>query len=172
MSVAEPESSQTRVQELEALVARMQSELAATSGKLAGVLSERDNLRRAYRQLMEQFELLRRRIFIAKAERVDATQLELEFEKTKQKLDALAKKLDGDATAGNASDTEKAAAEAAAKAKAEQAQVGSRPSGKPPKANSTPKGRRNLAEADHLPQRRIEIRDPELEASGATFVDW
>jgi hypothetical protein len=167
VSVAEPESSQTRVQELEALVARMQSELAATSGKLAGVMSERDNLRRAYRQLMEQFELLRRRIFIAKAERVDATQLELEFEKTKQKLDALAKKLDGDATAGNASDTEKAAAEVAAKA-----QVGSRPSGKPPKANSMPKGRRNLAEADHLPQRRIEIRDPELEASGATFVDW
>jgi hypothetical protein len=148
--------------------------LAATSDKLAGVVSERDNLRRAYRQLMEQFELLRRRIFIAKAERVDATQLELEFEKTKQKLDTLAKKLDGDAVADNASDdAEKAATEAAAKAKAEQPQLGSRPSGKPPnKANSKPKGRRNLAEADHLPQRRIEIRDPELEASGATFVDW
>ena len=173
MSVAEPESSQTRVQELEALVARMQGELAATSDRLAGVVSERDNLRRAYRQLMEQFELLRRRIFIAKAERIDATQLELEFEKTKQKLDALAKKLDGDAAAGNTSDAEKAAAEAAAKAKADQDQVGSRPSGKPPnKANSTPKGRRNLAEADELPQRRIEIRDPELEKSGATFVDW
>jgi len=151
----------------------MQGELAATSDRLAGVVSERDNLRRAYRQLMEQFELLRRRIFIAKAERIDATQLELEFEKTKQKLDALAKKLDGDAAAGNTSDAEKAAAEAAAKAKADQDQVGSRPSGKPPnKANSTPKGRRNLAEADELPQRRIEIRDPELEKSGATFVDW
>ncbi len=62
VSVAEPEPSQTRVQELEALVARMQSELAATSERLAGVVSERDNVRRAYRQLMEQFELLRRRI--------------------------------------------------------------------------------------------------------------
>jgi SAM-dependent methyltransferase len=33
---------------------------------------------------MEQFELLKRRIFIAKAERVDATQLEFEFETTKK----------------------------------------------------------------------------------------
>jgi transposase len=150
----------------------MQSELAATSDRLAGVVSERDNLRRAYRQLMEQFELLRRRIFIAKAERLDATQLELEFEKTKQKLDALAKKLDGDAAAGSTAGDENAAADAAAKAKSDHDKVGSRPSGKPPKANSTPKGRRNLVDADHLPQRRIEFRDPELEKSGATFVDW
>ena len=149
--------------------------LAATSDRLAGVVSERDNLRRAYRQLMEQFELLRRRIFIAKAERLDATQLELEFEKTKQKLDALAKKLDGDAAAGSTAEAENAADDdaAKAKAKAEHDKVGSRPSGKPPgKANATPKGRRNLADADHLPQRRIEFRDAELEKSGATFVDW
>ena len=179
MSVAEPESSQTRVQELEALVARMQDELAATSDQLAatsdqlaGVVSERDNLRRAYRQLMEQFELLRRRIFIAKAERIDATQVELEFEKTKQKLDALAKRLDSDDGASSTPDAE-SAADVAATAKTDHDKVGSRPSGKPPnKANSTPKGRRNLAEAGHLPQRRIEIRDPELEKSGATFVDW
>ncbi|MEO6599727.1 MAG: IS66 family transposase, partial [Polyangiaceae bacterium] len=169
MSVIEPEPSQARVQELEALVGRMRSELTATSEKLtatserlAGVLSERDSLRRAYRHLMEQFDLLRRRIFIAKAERVDATQLELEFEKTKQKLDALARKLDSESAAD--SDTHPDSA---------QDGVGSRPSGKPPaNAKSPPKGRRNLADADHLPQRRIEIRDPEFEASGATFVDW
>ncbi len=144
----------------------MRDELAASNERLAGVVGERDNLRRAYRQLMEQFELLRRRIFIAKAERVDATQLELQFEKTKQKLDALAKRLASDAAAGDTSDATADAAKA-------NDPVGSRPSGKPPKkANSTPKGRRNLAHADHLPQRRIEIRDPELEASGATFVDW
>lgn len=162
VSVAEPDPSQARVQELEALVARMRSELAATSEKLttsnerlAGVVSERDNLRRAYRQLMEQFELLRRRIFIAKAERVDATQLELEFATTKQKLDALARKLDSEAGTDA------------------HAGAGSRPSGKPPrKPQSPPKGRRNLAEADELPQRRIEFRDLELEAGGAAFIDW
>jgi transposase len=154
----------------------MRSELAATteqltaaSERLAGVVGERDNLKRAYRQLMEQFELLRRRLFIAKAERVDATQLELEFEKTKQKLDALAKKLgSGDATS-DTSDAEDTAGAAATG----NSPVGSRPSGKRPnQGNFTPKGRRNLADADHLPQRRIEIRDRELEASGATFVDW
>jgi transposase len=147
----------------------MQSELAATSDRLAGAVSERDNLRRAYRQLMEQFELLRRRIFIAKAERLDASQLELEFEKTKQKLDALAKKLDGDPGADSATDAEGAGANG----ETDHEKVGARPSGKPPgKAKSPPKGRRNLAEADDLPQRRIEIRDAVLEANGATFVDW
>jgi transposase len=153
------------VQELEALVARVQSELAATSSQLAAVTTERDNLRRAYRQLMEQFELLRRRIFVAKAERIDATQLELEFEQTKQKLDELAHKLAGaDETAaspGPGSD------EAAAKEN-----VGSRPAGKPPaRPKQKPKGRRNLADADDLPERRIELRDPELERTG-TFIGW
>ncbi|HKY38637.1 MAG TPA: IS66 family transposase [Polyangiaceae bacterium] len=167
MSVAAAESSPTRVQELEALVGRMQSELTATSEKLAGVTTERDNLRRAYRQLMEQFELLRRRIFIAKAERIDATQLELEFEETKQKLDALAQQLEGDSNGDSDSDTD------ASTAGAQQGAALSRPSGKPPgKAKTPPKGRRNLAERDDLPQRRIEIRDVELEKGGAIFIGW
>ena len=169
MTVAESESPPTREQELEALVRRMQVELAATTeklaaatGKIASITSERDNLRRAYRQLMEQFELLKRRIFIAKAERVDATQLELEFEKTKKKLDALAQQLGGNA------------AEAAASDGSDDPETpGSRPSGKPPaKPKTAGKGRRNLAHRDDLPQRRIEIRDPESEKSGGTCIGW
>ena len=162
MTVAESESPPTREQELEALVRRMQGELAAATGKIASITSERDSLRRAYRQLMEQFELLRRRIFIAKAERVDATQLELEFEKTKKKLDTLALQLGGNTaeTAGSdGSDDDET--------------PGSRPSGKPPgKPKTASKGRRNLAGRDDLPQRRIEIRDPEFEKSGGTFIGW
>ena len=169
MTIAESESPPTREQELEALVRRMQGELAATTeklaaatGKIASITSERDNLRRAYRQLMEQFELLKRRIFIAKAERVDATQLELEFEKTKKKLDALAQQLGGNA------------AEAAASDGSDDPETpGSRPSGKPPaKPKTAGKGRRNLAHRDDLPQRRIEIRDPESEKSGGTCIGW
>jgi transposase len=147
--------------------------LAATSEQLAGVIGERDHLRRAYRQLMEQFELLRRRIFLAKAERVDATQLELEFEQTKRKLDALAQEL-GDKDAADDGETQDLAdtADTADAAEGEE-EVGARPSGKPSgKAKPTPKGRRNLAEEEHLPERRIEVRDPELEQSGATFVGW
>jgi transposase len=169
VTVAESDSPPTREQELEALVRRMQGELAATTeklaaatGKIASITSERDNLRRAYRQLMEQFELLKRRIFIAKAERVDATQLELEFEKTKKKLDALAQQLGGNA------------AEAAAWDGSDDPETpGSRPSGKPPaRAKTSGKGRRNLADRDDLPQRRIEIRDPESEKSGGTCIGW
>ena len=140
----------------------MQGELTATNEKLASITSERDSLRRAYRQLMEQFELLKRRIFMAKAERVDATQLELEFEKTKKKLDALAQQLEGDAAVADAAPS------------SEQPDApGSRPSGKPPaKAKNPGKGRRNLADRHDLPQRRIEIRDTELEKGGGTFIGW
>jgi transposase len=162
VTVAESEPQPTREQELDALVRRMQGELVATTAKLATITTERDNLRKAYRQLMEQFELLKRRIFIAKAERIDATQLELEFEKTKQKLDALAQQLGADATeAANSDSTDQPDA------------PGSRPSGKPPaKAKNPGKGRRNLADRDDLPQRRIEIRDAELEKGGGTFIGW
>jgi transposase len=168
--VAESESSSTRVKRLEALLRRTQGQLEATSDQLAAVTTERDNLRRAYRQLMEQFELLRRRIFVAKAERVDATQLELEFEQTKQKLDELVAKLGGSDVVVAGAPTADAEDEAAAEASRND--VGSRPAGKPPtKSQPKPKGRRNLADADHLAQRRIEIRDPELDRTG-TFIDW
>lgn len=163
MSV-ESEPSSARVQELEALVQRMHIELTATTEKLANVMSERDSLRQAYRRLMEQFELLRRRIFIAKAERVDASQLELEFEKTKQKLDELAQKLAGDGTPNENLNTGSAGSS--------QEAVGARPSVPSGKPKTSPKGRRNLAEANHLPERRIEIRDAELEKNGAVFIDW
>jgi hypothetical protein len=161
----EVDPSLAREQELEALVRRMQGELTATSQKLASVTSERDNLRHAYRQLMEQFELLRRRIFVAKAERIDVTQLELEFETTKQKLAALAQKLGAATSDGDAAANTQPSAEEP---------VGSRPAGKPGsgKTSSQPKGRRNLANVEHLTERRVEIRDAELEKSGAEFVDW
>ena len=166
MSLA-PESASARVEELEALVRRMQDKLNASSAKLATVTSERDNLRRAYRQLMEQFELLKRRIFVAKAERVDATQLELEFKKTKQKLDELAQRL----AAEELAETE---AESAGNTDSDADDVGTRPAGKPAndKPHASPRGRRNLADAEHLQQRRVEIRDLELEKSGVAPFDW
>ena len=63
--------------------AQLEATLAMTRTALAQATAERDKLRRAYEQLKEQLELLRRRIFIAKAERIDARQLELEFEWTR-----------------------------------------------------------------------------------------
>jgi len=61
VTVADSESPSTREQELEALLHRVQGELAATTdkltattAKLASITSERHGLRKAYRQLMEQ----------------------------------------------------------------------------------------------------------------------
>jgi phage shock protein A len=64
--------------------------VAELEAALASVTAERDKLRRAYEQLKGHLDLLRRRIFVAKAERMDTRQLELEFAETKAKLDALA----------------------------------------------------------------------------------
>ena len=131
------EASSARMQELEGSVRRMHGDLTATSQKLTAtseeachVTSERDNLRRAYRQLMEQFELLRRRIFIAKAERIDES-ARARVREDQQKLDELAQKLGGEAAADT--DTEP---------RADQEPIGSRPSGKPPGKPPSPKGRR------------------------------
>jgi transposase len=120
--------------------------VAYLEAKLAQVTAERDKLRRAYEQLKEQLELLRRRIFVAKAERIDATQLEMEFAETRAKLDALAKQLEDSAAAPPA--TELAADPAAPP-----------PS---PKPRPKPTGRRNLADQD-LPEERVEIVDPALD---------
>jgi hypothetical protein len=58
------------------------------------VTAERDRIRHAYEQLKEHLELLRRRIFVAKAERVDVAQLELEFAQKKAELEELGRALD------------------------------------------------------------------------------
>ncbi len=57
MIVVNLDPSKARVQELEALGA-MRDEHTAANARLADVAGERDNLRRAYGQLMEQLELL------------------------------------------------------------------------------------------------------------------
>jgi transposase len=175
--VSTPATTATSQEELQALVAQLHAELAAKNTELSAknaalkaakseltqVISERDKLRRAYNQLLEQMALLRRRIFVAKAERVDPHQLELELEETQKKLDALAAALEEPAH------DENAAAEQLSNSDA--AELGGRPAGKPPAApRAKPKGRRNLANA-HIPERRIEILDPTLEGQ-AERVGW
>jgi transposase len=140
------ESATLDRQQLVARVADLEASLATTRTTLAQVTAERDKLRRAYEQLKEQLELLRRRIFVAKAERIDTAQLELEFAETRAKLDALAKQIDDAAAAATATD------------------VASDPAAPPPAAKQRrkPTGRRNLADED-LPVERVEIVDPALD---------
>jgi outer membrane protein TolC len=82
-----------RVAHLEATLASTQTRLVSTQTTLAQVTAQRDKLQRAYEQLKEQLELLRRRIYAAKAERIDVTQLEIEFAQTTEKLAVVGKEL-------------------------------------------------------------------------------
>jgi transposase len=129
-------------------VAELEAALSKTSAALASVTAERDKLRHAYEQLKGQLELLRRRIFLAKAERIDTQQLEIEFAETKAKLDKLAKELGaGDLTEGvsdNDNDTS-----------------GGDGDGRPARTKK-PKGRRNIRLLD-IPEERVEILDLALE---------
>ncbi|HEU4786004.1 MAG TPA: IS66 family transposase [Gemmatimonadaceae bacterium] len=79
-----------RLGELEATVAAQRAALEAERELRAAAEAERDRLREAYEALKIQVELAHRRLVIAKAERVDTTQLELEFAATLAELDKLA----------------------------------------------------------------------------------
>ncbi len=64
--------------------------LAAERERVAELTLERDHLRLSHERLRLELELLKRRIFIAKAERIDTRQLELDFAATLAALDKLA----------------------------------------------------------------------------------
>jgi transposase len=136
-----------RVAELEAALSSTTRTLDKTKATLVAVTAERDKLQRAYERLKEQYELLRRRIFLAKAERIDTRQLELEFAELKVQLDKLAEELgdpslaisDGDGGDGSTEDDGDGA--------------------RPPRKG---KGRRDLRNI-HMPEERVELLDAELE---------
>ena len=130
-------------------VAELEAALSKTSAALVTVTAERDKLRHAYAQLKGQLELLRRRIFVAKAERIDTQQLEIEFAETKAKLDLLAKELGAADLTEGASDKDNDAS-------------GGSDDGRPARTKKKSKGRRNIRLLD-IPEERVEILDPALE---------
>jgi hypothetical protein len=144
-----------RVTELEAALAAERAALAAERERAAALAAERaalaaenERLRAAYRELQLEMELLRRRIFVAKAERIDTRQLELEFMAKLAELDRLGAEL--------ARSEEREAPEVAPTTPPAPAAPGTAP------RRPRPTGRRDLSKAD-LPVERIEVPDPELE---------
>jgi len=133
----ESETLRRRIAELESALATTTSKLESTTSKLELTTAERDKLRRAYDRLCEELELLRRRIFVAKAERVDTTQLELQFAAVKKELEALGIQ--------------------------DERHDESEPEGaeKPPRK---PKGRRDLRKMQVIREDRIELLDDDFEA--------
>jgi transposase len=75
----QPSTAEARIAALEAALAAAH---AAFAEERAQWERERDQLRASHERLRLELELLRRRIFVAKAERVDTAQLELEFAAT------------------------------------------------------------------------------------------
>ena len=87
------ESLLARVATLEAALVAERSAHAKSRALVEQLTEERDHLRASHDRLRQELELLRRRIFVAKAERVDSTQLELEFAQKLSALDALSGRL-------------------------------------------------------------------------------
>lgn len=63
--------------------------LAVERDRVAELVLERDRLKASHERLRLELELLRRRIFVGTAERVDTTQLEMEFAATLAALDQI-----------------------------------------------------------------------------------
>jgi transposase len=63
---------------------------AQLTARIAELEQERDRLRASHERLRQELELFKRRLFIAKAERVDTRQLELEYAQKLRELDLLA----------------------------------------------------------------------------------
>ncbi len=136
-------SSLSRDELLERLVS-LESEVARERAKREDIEAKFGRLDAAYRSVKEQLELLKRRIYLAKAERVDTTQLEFEFAELSTRLDAIVRER-------------------------EEAGDPGAPAGGPPSdpsgrgARGKPKGRRPLIDADREPDQRIRIENPALQ---------
>jgi transposase len=83
-------AAQERIAALQSELAAERSALAQERARVAELTRQHDRLRDSHERLRLELELLRRRIFVAKAERVDTAQLELEFAATLAALDRLA----------------------------------------------------------------------------------
>ena len=141
----------TRIAALEAMVGEqqvaLQAEREARETEKAAHLTTKadlDRLREAYDALTRDVELARRRLVVAKAERIDTTQLELEFATKLTELDQLSRKAE--------------------------AEIGEKPEGhdgpERPRTKQKPRGRRDLRQLD-VPEERIELPDPLLEGKAA-----
>lgn len=88
--IARPELAALLHAERAAKESERVAERTVWSQRIADLEKERDNLRASHERLRQELELWKRRIFMAKAERIDTTQLELEFADKLRQLDVLA----------------------------------------------------------------------------------
>ena len=145
-----PDEPQTTDAEREALIASLRAELADRDRQLAEQKSQYGRLEATYQRLLAEMALLKRRIFVATAERVDTSQLQLEFAALSRELDALS---------GLVTTPDDVTTDAPTKCP-KCGKVGPCKCRKP--SAKKPTGKRNVADAN-LPEERVEIRDPLFE---------
>lgn len=149
------DNARARVAHLEALLSAQQTtfaeQLEQERAKVARLQDENRKLRDAHARLREDIELLRRRIFVAKAERIDTRQLELEFAGKLADLKAIEQGLPTGSADAVVDDSPAVSSSGSAGDGQGRRKGGARP-----------KGRRNLADVN-LPERRVEITDPLFE---------
>jgi transposase len=127
-------------------VASLRGENASLRDELVKAKDSLANLRLRYRQLLEELYLLKRRLVVAKAERVDdVTGAQLAFDLLLVEKQAIEKVL------------------GAAPSEGIQQDLSSSPEQQPrDRKPTTPKGRRDLSKCN-LPEVRVELPDPEFE---------
>jgi transposase len=136
-------------EDLRGRLVALAAELAAEHARAEKLAADHARLLAAYHQLQMEMQLLRRSIFVASAERVDTSQLELEFASKQAQLDGLAEQL-GNATPPAPSPP------SAPDAPPPQ------PPAAPDKPKAKPKGRRDVRSLP-IPEERHELVDPTLE---------
>lgn len=143
MHDASPHAQVDTADERVAALERALKESEAANAKLR---SQLERVREAYQLQRQELELLRRRIFIAKAERIDTKQLQMQFDAKEAEVEALKKTLDD-----SAADTPEI-----------NNNNNNGSNNARPKRSTKPRGRRDLSDAD-LPVIRCEVLDPEFE---------
>ena len=138
-------SADERIAALEAALAAATAERDKLADERDKLADERAKLRAAYERVLEELTLLRRRLFVAKAERVDTKQIELEFLLKKAELDQLAGAVPGETDNG----------EDEADPSEDEGSGGDEPRRR--KKSKKPSGRRSPESLDHLPETRVVV---------------
>lgn len=143
-------------------IAELEKELLKARSQLSDLQFELTRLRQAYRRALEQLQLIRRRMFLAKAERNETDKLQLRFEELLAEVEALEKQIeekekDLPASEDQDDDQDEGDGEAQDPAPGGEDKPKGKPDDKPKR-----KGRRKLSLSE-LPKVRVEITDPLLE---------
>jgi transposase len=121
-------------------IAALERDVAGLTHQLKELSSAHERLRRAYTHALEQLQLLRHNLFVAKAERKEACAEQLAFDAMFEQVKHLEKALAETPLPSGAKEDEK----------------------ERPKPKRPPTGRRDLSTST-LPVVRVELKDPELE---------